>query len=265
MNHASIKLIVGIFFIVNLFVGGCRTTTENTSTTGSSTPAKSSAVAGGGCDNAYYPATPTLQKTYRATYTGGKLPTSTYTESYTNFTKDGFIQKTQFPPMETKAGKTDVTSIEHGFRCGAEGLMALEYANVNAGQESRFKFKTVKSDGISFPHENDWNIGKKWQAHFEVEGLPSDDEKIPMMLKDGNFTLDYEIVSAEKVTVPAGSYETFKIAMTVTSKMNLGMQGRSMPMNLPPFKNFVWFAKDVGMVKSEVLGMATTELMELKK
>ncbi len=264
MSHH--KTTVGIlFFSVSLLLGGCRTATESTSSTGSSSPAKSSSSSGTACANAYYPASPTLQKTYKASYTGGKLPNATYTESYTNFTKDGFVQKMQFAPMEAKSGKTDITSIEHGFRCGAEGLMALEYANVNAGQENMFKFKTVKTDGISFPNESDWKVGKKWQANFEVEGLPSEGKQIPMILKDGKFTLEYEIVAAEKLTVASGSYDTFKVVMTVTSKMNLGMQGKAMPMSLPPFKNFVWFAKDVGMVKSEVSGMATTELIELKK
>ena len=268
MNQQKCYLTSGILLLFLLMVA-CKSSVSTDSEKAAGGHANSGSMttssAGTACANAYYPASPTLQKTYKATYTGGKLPNSTYTESYTNFTKDGFVQKMQFAPMEAKSGKADITSIEHGFRCGAEGLMALEYANVNAGQENMFKFKTVKTDGISFPNEGDWKVGKKWQANFEVEGLPSEGKGIPMMLKDGKFTLDYEIVAAEKLTVAAGSYDTFKVLMVVTSKMNLGMQGKAMPMNLPPFKNFVWFAKDVGMVKSETIGMATTELIELKK
>ncbi len=263
-NYQS-KLVAGLCFSLILWVGGCRTTTESTTSTGAPAAVKSSSTSGTGCANAYYPATPTMKKTYKISYTTGKLPNVTYTESYTNFTKDGFVQKMEFAPFESKSGKTDVTNMEHGFRCGAEGLMALEYANVNAGRESQFKYKTVKSDGISFPNESDWKVGKTWQASFEVEGLPSENKDIPMMLKDGKFTLENEIVAAEKVTTASGSYDTFKVAMTVTSKMNLGMGGKAMPINVPPFKNFVWFAKDVGMVKSEVIGMASTELIELKK
>jgi hypothetical protein len=36
-------------------------------------------------------------------------------------------------------------------------------------------------------------------------------------------------------------------------------------MNFPANKTFAWFASDVGMVKSEMHGMTTTELITLKK
>lgn len=220
-----------------------------------------------GCYNAYYPATSTLKKTYKTVFTGGNLPPSTHTESFTNIANDGFRQKMEFAPSETKAAqKTETLTVEGDIKCKPEGLMAMEYGSLSMGQNTKFKFKTIKAEGISFPNESDWKVGKKWEMNYQVEGQVTGAPSPAMnMAPKGTIVMDAEIVGEESVAVPAGTFQTFKVVMAMHNKLSMSMMGREIPMD-NTFKMISWFAKDVGMVKSQVeLVGTTTELITLTK
>jgi hypothetical protein len=261
-SNRSIFFALAIFSLVGY--AGCKSTPPATD---SSTASSSSA--GGqttnACYNAYYPATATLKKTYKITYSGGGMPSSTYTESYGNLSSDGFAQKLEFAPTNAKAGATNVT-VESGVRCQSDGLAIMEYGNLTAGQNLKYKYKTTNSNGISFPKESEWQVGKKWQMVYDVEGQMTDAPIEAMkMSPKGTITINCEILGQESVTVAAGTYDAFKVAMTFNSNLKMNMMGREMPMNMT-FKSQVWFAKDVGMVKNSADEFkAVTELVALTK
>jgi hypothetical protein len=116
----------------------------------SSTPTEGEKSGGGevagsptrnGCYNAYYPASATLKKTYKTTFAGNGIPSSTHTESYSNVTAEGFTQKMDFSPSDKKSKDgqpADPVTLEGGIKCKPEGLMAMEYGNLTAGQNTKF-------------------------------------------------------------------------------------------------------------------------------
>lgn len=261
------RLIVFFALASCLGVLACKTSDPATGEkSGGGSP--SAVTSKGGCYNAYYPASATLKKTYKTTFSGDKPAPSTHTESYSNVTNDGFTQKMEFAPQAKSghaASATDVT-LESSFKCNPEGIVAMEYGSLNTGQNTKFKFKTSKAEGVTFPSESDWKIGKKWQMSYQVEGQMTGAPSPAMnMAPKGTIVLDSEIVGEESVTVPAGTFQAFKVVMTINNKLNLNMMGRDIPMN-NTFKTNAWFAKDVGMVKSQTEGIgAITELMSLTK
>ncbi|HEX4946655.1 MAG TPA: hypothetical protein VFZ34_08335, partial [Blastocatellia bacterium] len=217
---------------------------------------------------AYYPATPTMKKTYKITYSEGPISNASYTESYRNLTSNGFVQKLEFAPTESKgkAGAASAVTVESGVRCQPDGLAIMEYGNLTAGQNLKYKYKTTNTNGISFPPESEWQVGKKWQMVYDVEGQMTDApiEALKMSPK-GTITINCEILSKESVTVPTGTYDAFKVAMNYNSNLKMNMMGREMPINMS-FQSNTWFAKDVGMIKSSADEFkAVTELVSLTK
>ncbi|MBS1812072.1 MAG: hypothetical protein JST84_28170 [Acidobacteria bacterium] len=267
-THKLLAIMIGLM----LGVAGCKQTPTAPATgeKANGTTATSSASSGG-CYNAYYPASATLKRTYKSSYSGNNFPPSTFTETYSNFTSESFMHKMEFAPyeMKSKTGQTVASSgavvVESGVKCKPDGLMALESGNLNAGQNVQYKYKTVKTEGISYPVESDWKVGKKWDLQYEIEGEFAKTPLPNMTAPKGTMNISSEIVGKESVTVPAGTFEAFKVSMTMTNKMVMKMNGKEMPMN-NTVKSTAWFAKDVGMVKSLAdVGGASTELVSITK
>ncbi len=263
------------FWIAALVCGtllaGCKSSTSSSESGGGLLSAITSK---GGCYNAYYPATATLKKTYKTTFSGNTLPPSTHTETFSNVTAEGFSQKMEFAPSEVKTaaggnlGNTERMTIEHSFKCQPDGLAAVEFVNMALGNQMNVKYKTLNVNGLSFPKESDWKVGKKWQIAFQIESeaaLGAMKEAMKMLSK-GTITMDCEIVGQESVTVPAGTFEAFKVNININNKLKANIGGREMPMN-NDIKTTSWFAKDAGIVKStfEGMGGAGTELISLTK
>ncbi len=96
---------------------------------------------------------------------------------------------------------------------------------------------------------------KDMDMKIETENLeiPSDLE-VGQELKEASLTIsgnipftmetrikDRKVLSKEKITTPAGTFECFKISYTVVSKTVMSME----------YSTIDWIAKEVGMVKSE--------------
>ncbi|MEW6125676.1 MAG: hypothetical protein AB1757_01325 [Acidobacteriota bacterium] len=205
------------------------------------------------CVNPYYPVSPTLKRQYRNTYTDTRLNT-TYTETYTNIAADSFTYHFNF---------SNGSSQTNGFKCTAEGLATVEFAQVNSGgdQANAVKFQTLKATGVTIPAPDKWVKGYKWTSSYEVEG------KFPMGDAKGNITIANEIVGEENVTVPAGTYKAFKVEANIVQKM-MASEGAGKPLTIPidgSIKVVNWYAKDVGMVKTSVEGLSTVELLSFVK
>ncbi len=261
------------FLVAVLFCGvllaGCK---SSPSTSESGGGLLSAITSKGGCYNAYYPATATLKKTYKTTFAGSSMPSSTHTETFSNVTADGFSQKMEFAPREKNIPSghepAERMTVEHQFKCQPDGLAAVEFVNMALGNQMNIKYKTLNVNGLSFPKESDWKVGKKWQIAFQIESeaaLGAMKEAMKMLRK-GTITMDCEIVGQESVTVPAGTFEAFKVNINISNKMSMSIAGREMPIN-NDIKTVSWFAKDAGIVKSNYEGMggAGTELIALTK
>lgn len=214
----------------------------------------------GACYNAYYPASPTLKKTY-TTKMGSS--SSSHVESFTNFSSTGFTQITEVAPRSGDPNSKPF-KVEYGLSCKPEGLMAMEYGTMTTGQDTKLQYKTVKAEGISFPKDSEWTVGKKWKMGFDIEG---DMAGRAAFTSKGSVSIDCEIVGQETITVPAGTFTAYKVNMDTRTQMTMSIAGRTIPTSPPLIKTVAWFAKDVGIVKSEMNGMTTyvSELSEMKK
>ncbi len=113
--------------------------------------------------------------------------------------------------------------------------------------------------GTNFPPTNQWKVGATWTANSTVEGggTIQDIEAVAT----GTVDQTYEIVAQESVTVPAGTFETYKVNLTLTEKMAISMNGTEVPVEFTT-NSTQWYAEGVGLIKSATEGdfASTTEL-----
>jgi hypothetical protein len=224
-----------------------------TATPVSPTPTTASSAATGACNNPYYPVKANAQWKYRVTYQTGGLAPSEFTQSYTNITANGFTERRVFPNL----------TVENGWTCSSEGLLAAQFANLNTGGPSQFKFETLKSSGVTVPAAATLKVGATWNNGYEVKAQISTGNTTNQA--QGKITQAHKIVGQESVTVPAGTYNAFKVETDFSMALSIVVGGVTVPTNFN-FKVTSWFAPNVGLVKSvtasEALA-ATTELQSL--
>lgn len=218
------------------------------------------------CANAYYPASESLRRNYKTTFAGNRIAPSTYTESFKNFTADGYTYQMTFAPREMGKEKSQPLVVQGGIKCSPQGLTMMEYANLQMGNEMQMRVKTIKAEGITFPHESEWKVGKKWSMKYDVE--MQFDQAMPPQLKvnpNGTYEMDWEIIGQESVTVPAGTFDALKVNLTFKNNLRMSVGSVSTPINTT-FQSNLWVAKNVGMVKTVVpKANAVTELISFEK
>jgi hypothetical protein len=80
---------------------------------------------------------------------------------------------------------------------------------------------------------------------------------------NGTIEVKSQIVSSEKVTVPAGSYDCFLVDQTIRESLRIeGAQHSSRP-SLASIRVSTWYAKGVGMVRAAFSGDIGTGIEEL--
>ncbi len=210
------------------------------------------------CQNAYYPIGADAERRYRTVYAGNSLPPKEYTQNYTDIGADKFTEHNKFSDVQNALN----------FKCTAEGLQGLQYDNgntVSTVNNARGKLETVKAEGITFPTEARWQVGEKWGGNYDVRweiqtgGNASGSANATVEGKS-------EIVGAESVTVPAGTFDCLKVRNITTLRFAAMKVGNmTVPMNQPIIINTdAYYARNVGMVKSLItgtMGGATTELL----
>lgn len=212
------------------------------------------------CRNAYYPIGPNIEREYRLEYVSKDLVGEDYTESYTDFNGDRFIAKKKYVSVSGN-GTTSKT-----WLCTPDGLFESEYGESRdieiAGLTE--KFETLQSRGISIPAEANWKTGKVFTSDYTVKHTVSSDKN--MVVADLSEKRTAEIMGEESVTVPAGTFQAFKVVVKTSSEMKI--RGRDNTHN-KDLVTTMWFANGVGMVKSETSNegkpVATTELLSYKK
>jgi hypothetical protein len=269
-GYGQVAIIILLFCL--LFFTACKgTSTENSNSSsgksaspaGQSIPSGASEIVSGTCANAYYPVAASVKREYRVSYENNVMKPATYTETLVDITPDSFKVKTAFAE-----GGTGVT---HGWKCSGDGLAALEYANVNVANQNQsnmqLDIETISAKGVFVPSENNWKVGYKWSNEYNVAGTMKGTGSMPSGEMKSNVTLEHEIIGEESVTVPAGTFTTFKVKSKITQKGSMQMTtgpAVSVPMNVS-FDLIMYQAKGIGLVKSVIENAAKTELLSYTK
>lgn len=224
------------------------TTVVNNENTSSTTPNI--------CRNAYYPVGSNVSRKYHIKYEKMANLDQDYTETYSGFSDAGFVSNTAFK---------EVTSTIN-WRCLPDGLLATQYGNsIDLKSGGGAKIDTINSRGISFPADSRWNPGEKWTTDYEIkEMIKNPDGQAGNVDANGTINQNGEIIGSEEVTVPAGTFQTMKVKVRMTLDLTVKIGAMTMPTKTN-LETTSWFAKDVGMVKSQTsmggIDSATTELL----
>src|SRR5215470_11752355 len=201
----NLKVALSVFPILTVMILGCNlgrfTQQGNATPSNSSSSNNASSTSGSAstiCSNAYFPVGANVVRKYRVVYPKGMLSDREYTESFSDLTGDTFAVNTDFGNVKAHIN----------WKCTPDGLLATQYDNtvnmMKSGASARVD--TVDSNGVSLPPEERWQPGEKWHAEYHVtETLNGPDGK-QMGGGDGTIAQDGEIVGAESVTVPAGTF-----------------------------------------------------------
>lgn len=213
----------------------------------------------GNCKNSYYPVGQNIERKYHITYTKNSFPAQDYTETFADFKSDGFVVKTEFNNVNTAIN----------WRCIPDGLLATQYNNsINMKSGSSAKIETVKSEGVSIPVESRWNVGEKWNTKYEINESVTDPKGNQVGEGYGTVIQNAEIIGNEEITTSAGTFQTSKVKTKIMLDLTVKVKGISVPTKTS-LDSITWFAKDVGMVKSQSsmngTEMATVELLSYKK
>ncbi|HVG39133.1 MAG TPA: hypothetical protein VM870_07595, partial [Pyrinomonadaceae bacterium] len=186
-----------------------------------------------------------------------------YTETFSEVTDTGFVQRQQIG-----GGSGDV-HVERRWGCGAAGLGSEDYTDISVSQ-SNFKFKSLAHQGVLVPPPADWKQGGVWDYSYDVSGegqMPGSGNRsgAPSIETKGTIKVRNEIVAQEQVNVPAGNFGAWKVQSTITQNLQTKMGNMNVPTNVA-LKMDSWYAKDVGLIKSEIKDFgATTELVSFAK
>jgi hypothetical protein len=209
------------------------------------------------CGVPYYPVRAGLEKQYRVTYERDAAPAATYTESYANIGPDSFTLRYRFAEL----------SVDTGWNCAPEGMVALEYGKLDsARQNANFKMETVGRTGVTIPAAASWREGEGWRSSYDIRTELAGQQGASGR-GSGTIEITNRVTGRERVTVPAGSYDALKVESTMAMKLIVRVGQLSQPTSTN-VRNKSWFAENVGMVKSVSAGDfagATTELVGIKQ
>lgn len=178
------------------------------------------------CDNIYYPVINGASWNY--VFTDGKKATHSMSVN-----PDGTF-------LITVQGGDTIFYIDGS--CTDEGIVLLDQAGSSvtvSDADGTSSIVTTNEDGVSFP--DDIQLGDVWSQSISMT--------------DNNMSATIEVTytaeSYEQVKVPAGTFYALKIVQTSTTKMN----GDSFDQTI-----ISWAVQNVGVVKSEIVGVDTAEL-----
>lgn len=223
-------------------------------------PTPAPAAAATLCGAPYYPVRAGLEKQYRVTYATRGLPPAVYTETHADITPESFKLRYAFPDL----------TVDTGWNCTPEGMVALEYGKLDFAREqhTRFKLETVGRTGVTVPAAARWRVGETWASRYEIKSTISAGVKgEPPGEGTGSIEIANKIVGEEEITVAAGRFRALKVESVFKMEMTVRVGKMSVPTSTD-MKNLSWFAEGVGMIKAESTGDfagATTELVGLKQ
>ncbi|HYM00404.1 MAG TPA: hypothetical protein VEZ90_15730 [Blastocatellia bacterium] len=207
----------------------------------------------GQCNNAYFPIAGDLTLQYRCNSSGG-LPGYDLTVTFSDIGDSSFVRHEQ-----SSAGVT----IDNKWKCQPSGLMASD-CNDLAAPQLRLRLKASSSSGVIIPSQTRWQKGTKWNYAYEVTGEMTFGGAPNPVEVSGVVSVSNEIMDQEKVTVPAGAFDTMKVVSRTIEHLSL-KGGQTLPGDIV-FTTTAWYAKDAGLVKLQSDDLkVTTELMSISR
>lgn len=191
-----------------------------------------SAPAQAACDNPFFPAKPGSSKTFTT------QDKKTYTIRVVSASANGFTLRFAY---------TDpVRVLEVPYTCTAQGLTAPSLgAGSGFGPSASITTQVKASNGVVIPAEGRWRVGASWT--YSTEGtMTTNDKQQGQIVYTFKGMYTFRIVAQEKVKVPAGTFQAFKVVLT--QKGEFGAKGVSTPINSSITQ---WYARGIGLVRQE--------------
>ncbi|TAK05195.1 hypothetical protein EPO33_04440 [Patescibacteria group bacterium] len=202
---------------------------------------------GGACDNAYFPSAQGTKLEYATAVSGssGSYSIEVQERSATNL-------KLLYTFSTTASGGGSL-SFTQDVRCDDGALSALSYADIgSAVTGGRVSARTTRSSGLLMPR--DISVGTTWTSSFDIEATITLPGTLGSRTVSSTINNESRVVGQESVTVPAGTYQAFKVESTLTTQ-----SGPISGIAIPPqtVVSTSWFVEGLGMVKSVAGGMST--------
>ncbi len=198
------------------------------------------------CNHPYYPATVGAVWTYKITGTVNQQ----YSQKILSNSGSGFVVENRFQDISTK----------NTIRCNADGsLSQTQYSNVS-GSNVNARVETISSSGVAFPAANRWVVGATWTYSYTIRMTTSAGGQ--NIVSQGTVTITNKILSSERLTVAAGTYNTLKMSNSIAMNMTANIGGQTVPIRNTT-NSTSWIASGVGMVKSQSTVGSSTSSTEL--
>ena len=230
--------------------------TSNSSNQNSATPNQSAgADPPAACDNPFYPAEAGQVRGYKVTAHGTPLPSLTYNQQQNKVIFGSFSEHRDF----SDGVKTDTE-----WFCTADGLLSSQYSTpavqrLNTG----YKFDSIKASRPAIPAADKWAPGHEWTTTYQVTGTQNAVGSQSPEKVTGTIEVQSQIVSSEKVTVPAGSYDCLLVDSNIRANLHIeSSTGASRPALLS-IRVSAWYGKGIGLVRSAFSGDIGTGQEEL--
>ena len=176
---------------------------------------------------------------------GGPVNEVGFRTTITSVRPAGFTVTTRFD---------DQVQVDQQWACKPEGLVAL---SLGAGQTAldltlegiNAQLDTSNARGVTIPAQV--QTGMKWPYGLDIAGTLSQADQSAKV--NGALDATMEAIAAEKVTVPAGTFQAMRIQTTSNVKLSANYLGLNIPITSVVNTTF-WFAPGVGWIKAEQTG-----------
>jgi hypothetical protein len=211
--------------------------------------------ASGGCANPYYPVVSGANWTYSST--GGGNGDYTYSRKLILVSDKGFSTSYLY--------STGVNSTI-AWTCQDGNLAALD-TGVDSFNMTTSKIKmtsnSVTADGYFIPAS--FSSGNPWAEKLTIAGTVVETGATKSI--DAQITVQFNCsdAGAEKITVPAGKFDTEKATCTKNTIVSAIVNGKTMQLAANQENINYWYAKGVGFVQSVATGGSNNETVVLLK
>lgn len=176
------------------------------------------------CDNTYLPTSPNRYWVYQST--AQATPDTLHYET----SPKGFSKVYEW----TEGGKAQRRRVP--YQCVGGNLTSLQVPQFGGATITR-----ASVSGVDIPAAALWKTGYSWASVWNLSG------KQGLLSGNGTFERHYRIAGREKITVPAGTFEAWRV------EVSLKVTGKAAFMNINREigRYTVWYAQDMGELRTQ--------------
>ena len=210
------------------------------STSGSTGGSSGQAASTSDCANAYFPNAAGDNWSYSSS--GSSLGNYTFTRTVSSADASSFTMDEVYSTGVNASIK---------WNCQNGNLAALDAGQASLSMASKsFTLNTTSTTAEGYNVPNSFAPGNAWTETVTVTGSITSGSKT----RDGQILSNLKCTSAgnDKITVPAGTFDTVKASCTETLEIDALIQATPLPATAPITINVTnWYAKGVGLVQSD--------------